>query len=140
MSSIGLEKNMVDVQDVTLTNITDSKTYTQLKNVRLDIDRKVTKHQLTNDTIDNIYSLQMNSIEGNIYLTTPDFADLATLASTLDTKTWEVAYSDSNGDNVKLRVSAQLKTLKVDDGDENDTSIFIFRLEGKETVGVTTSS
>ena len=66
MADVGVQSNFVDTQDSKLTNFTDSLTYTQLTDLEPDIDSNVTKHQLTNDTIDNVFSLRMNSLQGNM--------------------------------------------------------------------------
>ena len=135
MADVGLEKNLVNSQDVELTNVGDSKTYIQLMNVEMDIDRKVTKHQLTNDTVQNVYSLFMNGMQGNIALTTPQVADWTTLATSLATKEWQVKFFDSNNQSVSISFDAEVKTFRpIDDGETDATHFFRLEADGVITV------
>ena len=136
MSATGIISDTVDTQDVTLTNVTDGIEYSQLRNVIVDIDRNVTKHQLTNDTIDNMYSLLMNSIQGNILLTTPEIAGLVALAVSLDDKIWKVTYANASGVSTLISFEAQLKTFRPEDNGERGPTGFFFRLEATEVVSV----
>jgi len=136
LSATGLISDTVDTQDVTLTNVTDGLKYSQLRNVIVDIDRNVTKHQLTNDTIDNVYSLIMNSIQGNILLTTPEIVGLVALAISLDNKVWKVTYANANGVSTLISFEAQLKTFRPEDNGERGPTEFFFRLEATEVVSV----
>ena len=117
----GIPAEFVDTQDVSLTNTTDSITYLQLTNVVFDIDSTVEKHQTTDNQIDNVFSLYMNSIEGNMRVTTPDFNPLFIL--TVDVsgvrplKLWSVAWTDGTGNTVTTSFNGQMKTLRpIDSG------------------------
>lgn len=139
MVDIGSPSNFVDTQDVSLTNVTDSLTYLQLTDVILDISSTVTKRQLTDDTIDNVFSLRLNSIQGNMVLTTPQLAALIVLtvdvAGVRPVKVWSVAFTDSSGSTVTLSFNGQLKDLRpIDDG--SDAVRMFFRLEADESVSV----
>ena len=135
MANVGLEKNLVNSQDVELTNVGDSKTYIQLMNVEMDIDRKVIKHQLTNDTVQNVYSLFMNGMQGNIALTTPQVADWTTLAISLATKEWQVKFFDSNNQSATIAFDAEVKTFRpIDDGETDATHFFRLEADGVLTI------
>lgn len=139
MVDTGSSSNFVDTQDVSLTNVTDALTYLQLTDVIPDITSTVTKHQLTDDSIDNVFSLRLNSIQGNMVLTTPQLAALVTLtvdvAGVRPAKIWTVAFTDSSGLSTSLVFSAQLKDLRpIDDG--SDAVRMFFRLEATAVVSV----
>jgi len=127
MVNVGVQDNFVDTQKSILTNISDSLTYDQITDLVTDIDSNVIKHQLTNDTIDNVFSLRMNSIQGNMWITNPEWAAL--LALTVDvngvrpSKVWNLEWTDQSNSIVTTTFNAQMKTLRpVDMGD----SVFVF--------------
>ncbi len=139
MVDVGLKTDTVDTQDVALTNVSDSKTYLQLTDVIPDISSNVTKHQLTDDTIHQVFSLRMNSIQGNILLTTPEIAALVVLtvdvAGVRPIKTWSVAFTDGVGSTTSLVFNAQLKDFRLIDSGIGVATMF-FRLEATESVAV----
>ncbi len=139
MSAVGVPANFVDTQDVSLENVTDGDIYTQLTNVRFDIDSLVEKNQLTDDTIDNVYSLRMNSIEGNILITNPQWADLVLLtvdsAGVRPGRLWKVSWDDASGTNVNTTFFGQIKTLRPIDAGIGFVSLF-FRIEATQVVSV----
>ena len=139
MVNVGVQKNFVDTQGVSLENATDAKTYTQLSDITFDIDRTVTKHQLTNNTIDNVYSLYMNGIEGNITVTTPEWLDLVNLTTlaggVLPSKVWKIKWIDANNETKTTSFNGELKTLKPTDSGIGWVTLF-FRLEADEVVSV----
>ena len=57
MVDTGVQANFVDTQQITLTNTTDSLTYIQITDFETNIDSNVTKHHLTDDTVDNVFDL-----------------------------------------------------------------------------------
>lgn len=139
MSAVGVPANFVDTQDVSLTNVTDNFTYTQLTNVLFDIDSNIEKNQLTDDTIENVYSLRMNSIQGEMLVTTPQWAALVVLtvdvAGVRPGKLWEVSWTDASGTNVTTTFFGQIKTLRPIDSGIGFVSLF-FRIEATEVVSV----
>jgi len=139
MSDVGVPANFVDTQDVSLTNVTNSLTYLQLTNVLFDIDSNVEKNQLTDDTIENVYSLRMNSIQGEMLVTTPQWAALVVLtvdvAGVRPGRLWEVSWTDASGDNVTTTFFGQIKTLRPIDSGIGFVSLF-FRIEATEVVSV----
>lgn len=139
MANTGLPKDFVDTQDVSLTNVTDGLTYLQLTDVVPEITSTVTKHQLTDDSIDNVFSLRLNAIQGNMVLTTPQLAALVQL--TLDVagvrplKIWTAKFIAASGLSTSLVFEAQLKDLRpIDDG--SDAVRMFFRLEATAVVSV----
>lgn len=136
MVNTGLPQNFVDTQDVTLTNVTDSLTYTQLTDVNFTIDSNLEKNQLTDDTIENVFSLRMISIEGNMTITNPEWAAL--LALTVDAngirpvKIWQVNWVDASGTTVSTEFNGQLQTLTPTDSGLGAATLF-FRIQSDET-------
>lgn len=139
MSDVGVPANFVDTQDVSLTNVTNSLTYLQLTNVLFDIDSNIEKNQLTDDTIENVYSLRMNSIQGEMIVTTPQWAALVVLtvdsAGVRPGRLWEVSWTDASGTNVTTTFFGQIKTLRPIDSGIGFVSLF-FRIEATEVVSV----
>lgn len=140
MVDVGVQDNFVDTQDYILTNVSDSLTYIQLTDLVPDIDSNVTKHQLTDDTIDNVFSLRMNSLQGNMWVTNPEWAALTVL--TLDVngvrpkKAWTITWTDQSNTVVTTAFNAQMKTLRPIDKGIGAVQLF-FRLEADQAVGVT---
>ena len=139
MSAVGVRDNYVDTQDVSLQNVTDSLIYTQLTDVNFTVDSTVEKNQLTNDTIDNVFSLRMISIEGNMIVTNPEWAAL--LALTVDSggirpaKVWTVSWTDATGTTVSTAFNGQMQTLTPIDSGLGAVTLF-FRLQSDEVVGI----
>ena len=79
MVNVGSQANFVDTQQATLTNVTDSLTYIQITDQEINIDSTVTKHHLTDDTVDNVFDLYANYIQGNMWATTSEWAALVNL-------------------------------------------------------------
>jgi len=139
MVDVGSQLNFVDTQDSVLTNVSDSLTYRQLTDLVPDIDSNVTKHQLTDDTIDNVFSLRMNSLQGHMWVTNPEWAALVVL--TLDVsgvrpiKSWELQWVDQSNTTVTTTFNAQMKTLRPIDSGIGAVKLF-FRLESTNSVVV----
>ena len=140
MVNVGVQSNFVDTQDSILTNVSDSKTYTQLTDLVLDVDSTVSKHQLTDDTIDNVFSLLLNSIEGNMWVTNPQWAALLLLTKDVlgvrPVKSWTITWTDQSNTVVTTAINGQMKTLRPIDRGVGAVQLF-FRLEGDHVVGVT---
>jgi len=140
MANEGVLGEFVDTQKSILTNFTDSVTYTQLFNLTVDIDSNVTKHQLTDDTIDNVFSLSMNSIQGTMKLTTPELSVLVALTIEANgvrpTKEWRLVPTNYSGALITTTFNAQLKTLRVIDSGIGALDLF-FRLEADQLAVVT---
>ena len=134
----GSSANFVDTQGVELT--INSIVYTQLMNVVFDVDSNVTKHQLTDDTINNVFSLRMNSIQGEMVVTTTEYSALIT--GTVDVSgvrpryTTAVKWTDSSGATKTTTFTAQFKTIKPIDEGLGLVTLF-FRLEAEEGAAVT---
>ena len=140
MVDVGVPANFVDTQDVTLTNLSDNLTYTQLTNVSFDIDSIVEKNQLTDDKIDNVFSLRMNAIQGEMMVTNPQWAALVTLTVDVDgvrpVKVWSISWTDATGTTVNTSFNGQLQTLSPVDSGLGFVTLF-FRIQGDEVVGIT---
>ena len=134
----GTSANFVDTQGVSLTF--NSIVYTQLMDVTMDIDSTVSKHQLTDDTINNVFSLRMNSVQGTMVLTTTEYAALVT--ATIDVSgvrpihNCAVAWTDSSTATNTTTFQGQLKTLRPIDSGLGLVTLF-FRIEAEEGVVVT---
>ncbi len=139
MVDAGLQANFVDTQDSILTNLTDSLTYKQLTDLVIDIDSNVAKHQLTNDTIDNVFSLRMISLQGNMWITNPEWAALLTLtvdvAGVRPSKVWTITWTDQSNTVVTTAFNGQMKTLRPIDKGIGAVQLF-FRLEGDHIAGI----
>ncbi len=139
MSAVGVEKNFVDTQGVSLTNIEDNLKFTQLTNVDFQIDHNVTKHQLTDDTVDNVFSLYVNYIECNITLTTPEMAALVALTVDVNgvkpVRDWTLTLNDSDNQTINISLNGQIKTLRIIDSGISVVKLFI-RIEGDEFLNI----
>lgn len=139
MVDVGSQDNFVDTQDSVLTNVTDSLTYRQLTDLVPDIDSNVTKHQLTDDTIDNVFSLYMNSLQGNMWVTNPEWAALLALTVEVNgvrpLKGWNLEWTDQSNIVVTTAFNAQMKTLRPVDRGIGAVQLF-FRLEANHIVGI----
>ena len=139
MVDVGIPENFVDTQDVSLTNLTDSNTYVQLTDVTFDIDSTVEKNQLTNDTVDNVFSLYMNFIQGNMVITTSEWADLVTLTADVNgirpVKIWQVSWTDATGSTKSTSFNGQLQTLRPIDTGLGSVALF-FKIQADEAIVV----
>lgn len=135
MADVGLTSDFVDTQDVSLTNVTDNLTYKKLTDVILDMNKNLEKNQLTDNTVDNLYSLFMNGIEGNIRLTTLELDAWTALFISSETKVWQVSYTDADNDTKSISFNAEVKTFRLIDFGLGWVNQF-FRLESDEVVTV----
>lgn len=139
MANVGAEANYVDYQGKSLTNLTDSKTYLKLQNLVMDITRKVKKRQLTNKTVFNSVSLYMNSLEGNLILTSTEWDDLVTLTATINgqlpIKIWSVTWTDNSGNVTTTSFNGQLLTLRPESSGSGVHKLF-FKIEADGIVDV----
>ena len=139
MVDVGVPQNFVDTQDVSLENLTDSLTYTQLTDVNFTVDSNLEKNQLTNDTIDNVFSLRMISIEGNMVVTNPEWAALLDLtidvAGIRPAKIWTVSFTDATGTTVSTAFNGQMQTLTPTDIGLGSVTLF-FKIQSDEVAGI----
>lgn len=155
-TNLGSQSTFVDTQKSNLARIfpdtpgegdTTNEFYIQITDLVMDLDSKVTKHQLTDDTIDNVFSLYMSSVQGNMWVTTGEWADLVTL--TIDVNgvrpinAWTLDWTDQSTDQTTNKVptiatkfNAQMKTLRPIDSGIGAVKLF-FRLEFTESVEIT---
>jgi hypothetical protein len=87
MTVVGDRGNYYDTQDISLENVTDTKTYQQLISVNpISFEYDVTKKYLTNNTIEKLCSLLDAKIKVSMMATQPEFLDLTNLVNTTDGK------------------------------------------------------
>ena len=138
-SPVGLPENFVDTQDVSLENLSDSLIYTQLTDVNFTVDSNIEKNQLTDDTIDNVFSLRMISIEGNMVVTNPEWAALLDLTIDFEgirpVKIWKVNWTDATGTTVSTAFNGQLQTLTPIDSGLGSVTLF-FKIQSDQSVGI----
>ena len=138
-SSVGVPQNFVDTQDVSLENVSDGLIYPQLTDVNFTVDSNIEKNQLTDDRIDNVFSLRMISIEGNMVVTNPEWTAL--LALTVDVngirpvKIWQVSWTDATGTTVSTAFNGQMQTLQPIDSGLGSVTLF-FRIQSDEVAGI----
>ena len=139
MVNVGNQDNFVDAQDSVLTNLTDSLTYIQLTDLTFDIDSNVTKHHLTDNTVDNVFDLYANFIQGNMWVTNPQWAALVVLTVDVNgvrpSKIWQLEETDQSGTVVTTSLNGQMKTLRKIDSGIGAVQLF-FRIEGDEVLSV----
>ena len=125
----------VDTQDATLQNTTNSETFTQLTNLFFDISSNLTRHQLTDDTIDNLWDLRVNAIEGDMILTVPEITKWVgyTLHSNgkPPIKVWVLTYTPVAGSADTLTFNGQVSTFRPSDSGSNVLT-YHFRIEGTD--------
>lgn len=139
MVDVGSAANWVDTQQARLTNTTDGLTYIQMTDSIQDIDSNVTRHELTDDTVDNVFSLYMNSIEGNMWVTQPQVAALITLtedvAGVRPKRIWSLELTDNSNNVITIAFVAQLKIFRIIRNNLGNVKVFI-KLLANETVSV----
>lgn len=139
MVDVGSADNWVDTQQARLTNTTDNLTYIQMTDSIQDIDSNVTRHHLTDDTVDNVFSLYMNSIEGNMWVTQPQVAALITLtvdvAGVRPKRIWTLELTDNSNNVITIAFVAQLKIFRIIRNNLGNVKVFI-KLIANQTVSV----
>jgi len=139
MVNVGLQENFVDAQESTLTNRTQDLTYIQITDTILNIDSNVTKHQLTDNTIDNVFSRYMASMQGNMWVTLPEWLALTDLTvdvnGTRPVNVWELKWISQADVRISTVFAAQMKTLQIIDRGIGSVQLF-FRLELTEEIQI----
>ncbi len=105
MSAVGVRDNYVDTQDVSLQVSSENLIFTQVTNVRINRERNVTTHYLTNDTVERISNLEIPSIEGDVVLTVPQIAQwnvylVSDSQGLLPTRAWTLIFTDQTNNSV----------------------------------------
>jgi len=141
MTDIGDQSEFIDTQDVSLRNSTDdNKIYIQLTDVVLDIDSNVTKHHLTDDTVDNVFDLRAISIQGNMVVTNDAWVDFVNLTVDIDgvrpIRDWVITWMSQSDNDTVTEIQGQLKTLRAIDSGIGAVQLF-FRIEGSEALTIT---
>lgn len=117
MANAGEQTEVVNVTRASLTQSTDSLTFGQLFNMKMNISRAFKKVQTTDGNFKKFYSTGDNYVEGDILLTTPEMATLKNYTvltnGDLPTKNWQLGFTDVSGAAVTVTMSAQLSTLQL---------------------------
>lgn len=107
--------------------------FIQLFDFKLNLTKNVTKHQLTDNTIDNMYSLLMDSIEGKIVLTITDLEYWLARFKSSQTDDWKITYTDDQGVEKSLAFKGEVAVFD-NIRPEDDDITFFFRIECTESV------
>ena len=105
MSAVGVRDNYVDTQDVSLQVSSENLKFTQVTNVRINRERDVTTHYLTDDTVERISNLEIPSVEGDVVLTVPQIAQwnvylVSDSQGLLPTRAWTLTFTDQTNGSV----------------------------------------
>ena len=68
MSAVGIRADYVDTQNISLQVGTENLIFTQITNLKINRERNVTTHYLTDDTVERVSNLEIPSIEGDVVL------------------------------------------------------------------------
>lgn len=124
MSNVGDRDEFIDTQGVALTNVTDNKEYIQSLTVTPVIAHGTDFNQLTNDTIDKLFSLTDPKFLVSMVATTTEFAQLLALtvpiAATLTSKTWKIDYTDAKNGKTTLTGIATISNMRPVDAGAGD--------------------
>jgi len=100
--SVGARINYVDTQDISLEVSTENLIFTQVTNVKINIEHDVKTHYLTDDTVERVSNLEIPSIEGDVVLTVPEIPDWNLYLKVdsqglLPTRNWTIKFTDQTG-------------------------------------------
>jgi len=119
--SVGARINYVDTQDVSLNVSGENLTFTQVTNVKINRERDVKTHYLTDDTVERISNLEIPSIEGDVVLTVPQIPDWNVYLTVdsqglLPTRDWTIKFTDQTGTSATYVLnSAKVTQFYADD-------------------------
>ena len=132
MSAVGVRDNYVDTQDVSLQVSSENLIFRQVTNVRINRERDVTTHYLTDDTVERISNLEIPSIEGDVVLTVPQIAQwnvylVSDSQGLLPTRAWTLTFTDQTNDSVNYILNSAKLTqfYAIDSGLGASTHHFI---------------
>lgn len=139
MSAVGIRCNYVDTQDVSLQVSSENLIFTQLTNAKINRERDVTTHYLTDDTVERISNLEIPSIEGDVVLTVPQIAQwnvylVSDSQGLLPTRDWTLTFTDQSNTSASYTLTSGKLTqfYAIDSGLGAATHRFII-----EGIGVT---
>ena len=119
MSAVGTRQKLVNAQKMTLTNVTDNQSYTQLSNLVYDITRSTKFKSLQNATMERLFGVANNSLEFDILLTVPQvatFIDLTRIISNvnrnLPVKSWRITGTSKDGTTFTITFSGSVVALR----------------------------
>lgn len=84
MSSTGIFAKYVNVQKMTLTNLSDNLKYTQITNLIFDIMRASHFKSLMDGSMERLFGVANNALEFDIMLTVPEVAGFVNLTQIVD--------------------------------------------------------
>jgi len=84
MSATGLFSKYVNVQKMTLTNLSDNIKYTQITNLIFDIMRASHFKSLMDGSMERLFGVANNALEFDVMLTVPEVAGLVDLTEIVD--------------------------------------------------------
>lgn len=84
MSATGLFSKYVNVQKMTLTNLSDNIKYTQITNLIFDIMRASHFKSLMDGSMERLFGVANNALEFDVMLTVPEVAGLVNLTAIVD--------------------------------------------------------
>ena len=119
-SNVGVEANFVDTQGLTLENVTDGLIYNQVLTLdAIDILHSVKFHQLTNDTVEKLFSLADAQVGVTMLVTQPELALLVNLstqtAAQSPQRNWNVNITDQSNNTTVLGGIAIISEFKIVD-------------------------
>jgi len=102
MSAVGIRADYVDTQDISLQVSVENFIFTQVTNVKINRERDVTTHYLTDDTVERVSNLEIPSIEGDVVLTVPEITFWNLLLETdsqglLTVRDWTLKFTSQSG-------------------------------------------
>jgi len=102
MSAVGIRVDYVDTQDISLQVGTENLIFTQITNLKINRERDVTTHYLTDDTVERVSNLEIPSIEGDVVLTIPQITQWNVYLSPdsqglLPTRDWTLKFTSQSG-------------------------------------------
>ncbi len=102
MSAVGIRADYVDTQDISLQVGTENLIFTQITNVKINRERDVTTHYLTDDTVERVSNLEIPSIEGDVVLTIPQITQwnvylISDSRGLLPTRDWTLKFTSQSG-------------------------------------------
>lgn len=104
MSAVGIRADYVDTQDISLQVGTENLIFTQITNLKINRERDVTTHYLTDDTVERVANLEIPSIEGDVVLTVPQITQWNVYLTTdsqglLPTRDWTLKFTSQSGES-----------------------------------------
>jgi len=134
MVNAGELAELINAEDVTLTNQTDSLTFGQLFNITWGSKTPTNEHVNTSGTRDTTDLPDLAFIEGDILITQPEITTFvgyrAKTAKALTAKNWDIGFTAFNTTTDTIRIVAKMVDLQFL-GPEEGGAWFHIRLESE---------